>query len=77
MRDNARRLEQDDEVKELLAQKRALIELNRERKQARRAAVELGEISESMIGLRIGIGIAGLESFCFGVIRFARRRITS
>ena len=32
MRDNARRLEQDDEVKELLAQKRALTELNRERK---------------------------------------------
>jgi Bacteriophage Sf6, terminase small subunit-like len=32
MRDNARRLEQDDEVKELLAQKRALVEVNRERR---------------------------------------------
>ena len=32
MRDNARKLEQDDEVRELLAQKRALTELNRERR---------------------------------------------
>ena len=32
MRDNARKLEQDDEVRELLTQKRALTELNRERK---------------------------------------------
>ena len=30
-----------------------------------------------MMGLRIGIGIAGFEGFRFGVIRFARRRITS
>jgi hypothetical protein len=32
MRDNARKLEQDSEVRELLAQKRALAELNRERR---------------------------------------------
>ena len=32
MRDNARKLEADDEVREMLAQKRAMTELNRERK---------------------------------------------
>ena len=32
MRDNAKRLEADAEVRELLTQKRALTELNRERK---------------------------------------------
>jgi hypothetical protein len=43
MRDNARKLEQDDEVRELLTQKRALTELNRERKKRGEPPVSLAK----------------------------------